>query len=38
VNLTWAVASINVWNRMAISFHAVPGAYQPPKHALHATA
>jgi AhpD family alkylhydroperoxidase len=32
VNLTWAVAAINVWNRMAISFRAVPGAYQPVGH------
>lgn len=33
VDLTWAVAAINVWNRMAISFHAVPGSYQPPRRA-----
>jgi AhpD family alkylhydroperoxidase len=35
VDLTWAVASINAWNRMAISFRAVPGSYQPmsSKHA-----
>jgi AhpD family alkylhydroperoxidase len=32
VDLTWAVATINAWNRMAVSFRAVPGAYQPPKH------
>ena len=31
VNLTWAVAAINTWNRMAISFRAVPGSYQPAK-------
>ncbi|HYO24381.1 MAG TPA: carboxymuconolactone decarboxylase family protein [Lacipirellulaceae bacterium] len=31
VDLTWAVAAINAWNRMAISFRAVPGAYQPPR-------
>jgi AhpD family alkylhydroperoxidase len=30
-DLTWAVASINSWNRLAISFRAVPGDYQPPK-------
>lgn len=30
-NLTWAVASINCWNRLAISFRAVPGSYQPGK-------
>lgn len=29
VDLTWAVAAINAWNRLAISFRAVPGAYQP---------
>jgi AhpD family alkylhydroperoxidase len=29
VNLTLAVASINSWNRLAISFRAVPGEYQP---------
>jgi len=33
VDLTWAVASINAWNRMAISFRAVPGDYQPTSHA-----
>ncbi len=27
--LTLAVASINSWNRIAISFRAVPGAYHP---------
>jgi AhpD family alkylhydroperoxidase len=34
VNLTWAVAAINSWNRMAISFRAVPGTYQPRGHAV----
>jgi AhpD family alkylhydroperoxidase len=29
VDLTWAVAAINAWNRIAISFRAVPGSYQP---------
>jgi AhpD family alkylhydroperoxidase len=29
VDLTWAVAAINAWNRVAISFRSVPGAYQP---------
>jgi len=29
VNLTLAVAQINVWNRLAIAFRAVPGTYQP---------
>jgi AhpD family alkylhydroperoxidase len=29
VDLTWAVAAINAWNRVAISFRSVPGTYQP---------
>lgn len=29
VDLTWALAAINAWNRIAISFQAEPGAYQP---------
>lgn len=29
VNLTMAVVTINGWNRLAISFRAVPGEYQP---------
>ncbi|MBZ5604614.1 MAG: carboxymuconolactone decarboxylase family protein [Acidobacteriia bacterium] len=29
VNLTLAIATINAWNRLAISFRAVPGEYQP---------
>ncbi len=29
VDLTWAIASINTWNRIAISFRSVPGDYQP---------
>jgi alkylhydroperoxidase family enzyme len=33
VDLTWAVAAINAWNRVAISFRSVPGAYQPTKAA-----
>ena len=28
VDLTWAVAAINAWNRISISFHAVPGHYK----------
>ena len=28
VDLNWAVVSINAWNRIAISFRSVPGAYQ----------
>jgi AhpD family alkylhydroperoxidase len=30
-DLTWAVAAINAWNRVAISFRSVPGVYQPKK-------
>jgi AhpD family alkylhydroperoxidase len=32
VNLTLAVITINGWNRLAISFRSVPGAYQPGMH------
>jgi alkylhydroperoxidase family enzyme len=33
INLTMAVIAINGWNRLAISFRAEPGTYQPPtKH------
>lgn len=28
-DLTWAVVTINGWNRLAISFRAVPGTYKP---------
>jgi AhpD family alkylhydroperoxidase len=28
-DLTWAVVAINGWNRVAISFRAVPGTYRP---------
>lgn len=31
VDLTWAVAAINTWNRVAISMRAVPGLYQPKR-------
>ncbi|MGH8101565.1 MAG: carboxymuconolactone decarboxylase family protein [Chthoniobacterales bacterium] len=30
-DLTLAVATINAWNRIAISLRAVPGSYQPAK-------
>jgi AhpD family alkylhydroperoxidase len=33
VNLTMAVVAINGWNRLAISFRAVPGEYQPAQKA-----
>lgn len=29
VSLTFAVTTINAWNRLSIAFRAVPGAYQP---------
>ncbi len=29
VDLNWVVVAINAWNRLAISFRAVPGSYQP---------
>jgi AhpD family alkylhydroperoxidase len=32
VNLTLAVVAINGWNRLSISFRAVPGAYQPQQY------
>jgi AhpD family alkylhydroperoxidase len=32
VNLTVAINTINGWNRIAISFRILPGAYTPPKH------
>jgi AhpD family alkylhydroperoxidase len=31
VDLTFAIAAINAWNRVAISLRVVPGAYQPPR-------
>jgi AhpD family alkylhydroperoxidase len=31
VNLTMAVVVINGWNRLAVSFRAVPGAYAPER-------
>ena len=30
VDLTYAISTINAWNRIAISLRAVPGHYQPP--------
>lgn len=30
VDLTLAIVAINGWNRLAIAFRAVPGAYRPP--------
>lgn len=31
-NLTLIVATINAWNRLAISFRSVPGRYKPATH------
>jgi AhpD family alkylhydroperoxidase len=31
VNLTMAIVAINGWNRLAISFRAVPGSYEPKR-------
>jgi AhpD family alkylhydroperoxidase len=33
VDLTLALVAINAWNRLGISFRAVPGTYQPRAHA-----
>jgi AhpD family alkylhydroperoxidase len=32
-DLTWIIAGINAWNRLAISMRTPPGTYQPPKAA-----
>jgi len=32
VDLTLALVAINGWNRLSISFHTVPGTYQPKAH------
>ncbi len=32
VDLTWAIAAINAWNRVAISMRSEAGAYTPPTH------
>lgn len=37
VNLTMAIISINGWNRLAISFRAVPGDYEPQHQRQHAS-
>jgi len=36
VNLTMALVAINGWNRLAISFRALPGSYQPQAAKQHA--
>ena len=37
VDLTYAVATINAWNRLAISMRAVPGQYHPAERKAAAT-
>lgn len=37
VDLTFAVITINSWNRLAISFRSVPGSYQPAPHSKQET-
>jgi AhpD family alkylhydroperoxidase len=37
VDLTYAIATINAWNRLAIAMRAVPGQYQPAEHKAAAT-
>ena len=32
-DLSWAVAAINAWNRVAIAFRSEAGKYKPPAHA-----
>jgi AhpD family alkylhydroperoxidase len=32
VDLSWAVAAINAWNRVAIAFRSEAGLYKPPAH------
>ena len=34
-DLSWAIALINAWNRIAIGFRSKPGVYQPPKARPH---
>jgi AhpD family alkylhydroperoxidase len=31
-DLSWAIAAINAWNRIAIGFRATPGQYTPAAH------
>lgn len=34
VDLTYAIATINAWNRLAVAFRSTPGAYVSPKSAM----
>ncbi len=38
VDLTWIIAAINLWNRLAISFRLEPGHYRPTRAAATSTA
>jgi AhpD family alkylhydroperoxidase len=38
VNLTMAIIAINGWNRLAISFRAVPGNYEPQREYVSSSA
>jgi AhpD family alkylhydroperoxidase len=38
VDLTWIVAAINLWNRLAISFRLEPGHYRPARAGASSTA
>ena len=38
VDLTWAAAAINAWNRLAIAARVPPGTYRPARQANHAIA
>ncbi len=38
IRLTAAIGLINFWNRLAISFRAVPGTYEPAHHETAVTA
>ena len=37
VDLTYAIATINAWNRLAIAMRAVPGEYQPAERSVAAS-
>jgi hypothetical protein len=37
IDLTYAISTINAWNRIAISLRAIPGHYQPPQKSSAAT-
>jgi len=37
VDLTYAITTINAWNRLAIAMRAVPGEYRPPERKIAAS-